>query len=38
MVDGQFGTRYSDAYLNRTAASQKFILPPKPVTLTGLFT
>ena len=36
MVHGKFGTKYSDAYLNRTAASQKFKLPPKPATLTGL--
>ena len=36
MVNGKFGTKYNDAWLNRTATSQKFILPPKPATLTGL--
>ncbi len=36
MVDGKFGTKYNDAWHNRTATSQKFKLPPKPATLTGL--
>ena len=38
MVNGKFGTKYNDAWLNRTATSQKFKLPPKPATLTGLVT
>ena len=35
MVNGKFGTKYNDAWLNRTATSQKFKLPPRPATLTG---
>ena len=35
MVNGKFGTKYNDAWHNRTATSQKFKLPPKPATLTG---
>ena len=38
MVNGKFGTKYNDAWLNRTATSQKFELPPKPATLTGFVT
>ena len=38
MVNGKFGTKYNDAWLNRTATSQKFKLPPKPATLTGSHT
>ena len=36
MINGKFGTKYNDAWHNRTATSQKFKLPPKPATLTGL--
>ena len=35
-MNGTIGSRYSDAYLNATAASQKFYLPPKPATLSGM--
>lgn len=35
-VNGTVGSTYSNAYLNATAASQKFYLPPKPATLSGV--
>ena len=35
-VNGTVGSTYSNAYLNATAASQKFYLPPKPDTLSGV--